>query len=355
MTVTGGVEQVCASLANELCKENRVYVYSINHNNRAMPYKMDPRVKYQKGLQGETRLRHMIFKSFKPLIKFIKKNEIKIVMLMGNYPALITLPTKIFTKAKYIYCDHGALMNQWSQKDITLIRLFDAIFSDKVVTLTEQAKEDYHKKFLLPYNKLKCIYNWVDVQAEKASDYNVNSKRILSVGRFGREKGYELLVEVAEHVLKGHEEWSWDIYGEGEMFQEIKELIKSKGLERQIHLMGNVINMRERYKEYAFLVLTSYREGLPLVLLEAKANYLPLVSFDIQTGPNEIIRHQVDGVLIEPYKVEKMAESVEELMNSKELREKFSDASQENLNKFDKKNIVQEWRDLYQDLLDKNR
>ncbi len=56
-------------------------------------------------------------------------------------------------------------------------------------------------------------------------------------------------------------------------------------------------DLAERYKEYAFYVLPSYREGMPPVLLEAKANRLPIVSFDIMTGPREIVRDGADEVI----------------------------------------------------------
>ena len=58
------------------------------------------------------------------------------------------------------------------------------------------------------------------------------------------------------------------------------------------------------------MVLPSYREGLPLVLLEAAACGLPMISFDIATGPNEIIRDKINGSLIPPYDCEKMADEI---------------------------------------------
>lgn len=347
MTVIGGAEQVCASLANEFCKRHEVYIYSLNAVNEVIPYTFDERICFHRGTNKEERLRIQIQRNFMPFIKFVKENKIDIVLLVGNYPALIVSLTRFFTKAKYVYCDHGALINQWKQKDITLIRFVDAFLAHKIVTLTERTKEDYHQKFHIPYKKLECIYNWVEMPEENVK-YETESKKILSVGRFGKEKGYDLLVEVAEKVKTMHEDWSWDIYGDGETFTKIQRMIQQKNLEGFVHLKGNALNMKELYPNYAFLVLTSYREGLPLVLLEAKANKLPVISFDILTGPREIINDQEDGFLVEPYDTDMMADKIHTLIENAELRQAFSKNTEKNIEKFSKDRITKEWELLFE-------
>lgn len=92
--------------------------------------------------------------------------------------------------------------------------------------------------------------------------------------------------------------------------------------------------------------MTSRYEGLPMVLLEAKANKLPIVSFDIDSGPSDIIRNNLDGYLIEPFDVEEMANKVNFLIESPEKRKIFSANSDVNLEKFSKKNIMNKWLNL---------
>ena len=99
------------------------------------------------------------------------------------------------------------------------------------------------------------------------------------------------------------------MYGTGETFDDIKALVEKEGLDGQLKLMGNNPNVLSLYRNYSIFVLPSYREGLPLVLLEAKANRLPIVSFNIDTGPCEMVEDGINGFLIEPYDTDKMAES----------------------------------------------
>ena len=152
-----------------------------------------------------------------------------------------------------------------------------------------------------------------------------------------------MLLKVAENVFEKYPEWKWDIYGEGETFKEISEAIEKLNLKKNIILHGNVADTTLIYGKHALLVLPSYREGLPLVLLEAKANHLPCISFDVNTGPAEIIRDNINGYLIKPYDVDQMAQAICRLIENPNLREKFSEKSSLDIEKFDKKAILKKW------------
>ena len=109
--------------------------------------------------------------------------------------------------------------------------------------------------------------------------------------------------------------------------------------------------MLEKYKEYGMCVLTSYREGLPLVLLEAKINKLPIISFDIDTGPREIIKDGVNGFLIEPYDTRLMAIKINELLMNEKKRKSFSQNSVLGIEKFRLKEIILKWETLIDELI----
>ena len=97
--------------------------------------------------------------------------------------------------------------------------------------------------------------------------------------------------------------------------------------------------------------MTSYVEGLPLVLLEAKANHLPIVSFDIISGPSDIIENDDDGYLIPAFDTGLMAEKIAYLLTNKSERIRLSAASAHRMDRFDKKNILNQWRELISGLI----
>lgn len=351
LSVTGGVEQVTATLTNALCKDYEIHIYAIKNNGGEVAYQFDERIHYHEELYNVYRLREMITGVFNPFCDYVKKNKIDIVVLMETYAALIVSPTRFFTKAKYIFCDHGSLMNQWHQKDITAIRYWDALISHKIITLTEKNKEDYIRKFHTKRKKIDYIYNYIMPEVLDAKkEYSRESKQIISVGRFGKEKGYDMLVETARKVLPKHPDWEWHLYGMGETFDEIQKKAFEYGLGNQLIFKGNVKDAYKLYSEYAFLVLTSYREGLPLVLLEASAVGLPMVSFDIMTGPNEIITDGENGFLIPPYDCDKMAEVMEKLISDEALRIELSENTKKYVEKFECGHILKKWENLFEEI-----
>ncbi len=350
MSVRGGVEQVTASLANALADYYKVYVVSLCLKGE-LAYSLDERVSFYPVLKDELRLREMQKQVCPRLIAFFKKNDISVALIQETYAGFVTCPLRFFGKTKLIFCDHGSLQNQWNRKDMVVIRWLASTLGNRVVTLTERNQQDYQEKFHTPKKKLQTIYNWINLDNTCSKEYRLESKKIISVGRFGKEKGFDQLIKAFALVAQKHPDWTLTIYGDGEMMPAVKDLVTEYHLESQVELPGMCTDLEKRYQEYAMYVLPSYREGLPLVLLEAKANRLPIVSFDIMTGPREIVRDKVDGLLVPPKDISALADAMNYLIEHSEVRKEMSDHSQENLDLFSKEKILAEWKCLIDSLL----
>ena len=347
MTVTGGAEAVAASLTRTLCRDYDIYFITLFQKNGSLAYDLSDAKDVFCLDSKKSRLRSIMWEIKRPMRKYLKHNSIDAVLLIGNYPGYVSIPSMIFNKTTFIYCDHGALINQIHERAITAIRFLTSLFADRTVVLTDKTRNDYIKYFHISPKRVLTIHNWVDDRVlENAACCDLDAKKVLSVGRFGKEKGYDLMISAAERFLPSHPDWQWDVYGTGETFDEIKRLVGQKGLEGQLHLMGNNPEVLSLYRKYSVFVLPSYREGLPLVLLEAKANKLPIVSFDIDTGPCEMVEDGVNGFLVEPYDTEKMAQRLSQLADDKALRKRFSDEACRKMDKFDKQEIERQWTEL---------
>ena len=176
--------------------------------------------------------------------------------------------------------------------------------------------------------------------------YDANSKIILSAGLLLPIKGYDKAIQAAARILPKHPEWKWVICGEGPEREHLEQLIVGAHLEKQFLLLGTVQNMEKQYQNAAFYVMTSQMEGLPMVLLEAKSWGLPIISFDIMTGPSDIVRDGVNGFLVPANDVEKLAEKIELLISSNELRVQFSSQSMLDIDKFDFERIEERWKEI---------
>ena len=90
-------------------------------------------------------------------------------------------------------------------------------FSNKIITLTEKDKINYIRKFNLSENRVDYIYNFIDdMLLNLKGGYNINSKKIITVGRFDKVKGYDRLSRKLPKSLEENKDWKWHIYGDGE-------------------------------------------------------------------------------------------------------------------------------------------
>ena len=264
----------------------------------------------------------MIRKDAARIRRLVRKNAYEVVIYDGVYIAAVGSAALMGVKCHKIAWDHGALKNQLSDRTATLFRRIASCCSDHVVALTELTRKDYRQILHSKREKVICIQNPM-VKPPGEVTYDSNSHCMVSAARLEAEKGMDLLIEVAVELKKRNQDWRWDIWGDGSLRLEMEQKIQQYQLQDYVILKGNTCHMTELYHEYGICVLTSYREGLPMVLLEAKANRLPLVSFDAVTGPGEIIQDGVDGYLIPPYDVKMMAEKLDNLLRDKQLRIDF--------------------------------
>jgi glycosyltransferase involved in cell wall biosynthesis len=197
--------------------------------------------------------------------------------------------------------------------------------------------------------KLDYIYNPIDKGSN--NKYDLNSKKIVSIGHIRKIKNFLVIPDVARCVFDKHPDWTWEIYGsyrterneELNYYNELKAKIEEYGLKDKVILCGRTDDTSSVYDSAAIYVMTSLQEGLPMVLLEAKAHNLPIVSFDIETGPEEIVDDCVNGYLIEPYDVERMAERICDLIKDEKLRGYFSKNTILGQERFLPDGIIEKW------------
>lgn len=344
----GGVEQVVETLGKALMDNYEVSIISLCTGFRDAYEDISCYTIIAK----RARMREILVKGYIKLIRIIRKNHMDLLIVCGTCAGIVVTLLRPFIKAKVIFADHGSLVGEWNEKPLRYMRFLNSKFADYTVTLTERNCQDYINYFHYPENKICNIYNWIDSSIfDYVKDYHSYEKKIITVGRMEQEKGYDRLLEIAQLVLLKHSDWEWHLYGGGSLKNDIKKQIGCCGISNQLIVKGESKNIYEVYRNYSICVLTSYREGLPLVLLEAKANRLPLVSFDIIYGPSEIIQDGVNGFLIEDGNVQAMANKIEELISNETLRTNLSESAYEEIGKFDKEKILKQWRKLIEQML----
>lgn len=348
----GGVERVVSVLINNLCLDKDITVFCLCYtksiDNKFYHINSDIHCDYL--FEDVPSMTNAIIRrrAIKKVNEYIKNNKIDIIIGCGAlYYPLSVICAKL-TGIKSICWEHTnptTTCDYRFQKQCRLIGLF---LSNSNVVLSRTALDFYNKK----RNKRNyLIYNPVDPEINNyILEYNLKSNKILSVGRLVKVKNYDAVIEIAYNLLNKGWTGSWDIYGDGPERKHLEESIKKYGLENIVNLMGNTNKMYSLYNNYSMLVLTSTYEGFPMVLLEGAASGLPLISFDIETGPNEIIDDGKNGYLLEPNDLDGMTDRILTLVNDVTLRCNMSSESRKFANGFTIQQIVNKWRDLFDEI-----
>ncbi|WP_406611068.1 glycosyltransferase [Agarivorans sp. JK6] len=137
----------------------------------------------------------------------------------------------------------------------------------------------------------------------------VNSKKLVFIGRLTPEKGLQDTLHALALTPKD-KRWPLDIYGSGEYQQQLSELIVKLGLESCVTMHGPTNKVKEKLQQASVFVMSSYREGFPVALLEAQAMGLPVVSYKTLFGPEDIIEHEVTGLLVSLKDVKALSEAL---------------------------------------------
>jgi glycosyltransferase involved in cell wall biosynthesis len=342
ITRGGGTERVASLIANALASQRNyeILFLSLVEQQKQPFFVLDPKIRrYALGDRWISP-----GPGYLPVIpklrRFLKEKEIDVLIDIDIVLDILSIPAAKGGKTKVLswghfsyYFEQKSLYRRW-------ILRYAAKRADYMVTINEENRSCI-AKFLKREKDIATIYN--PVQEPVREPAVPKEKWILSVGRLVAVKGIDDLAETAVRVLKEHSDWKWIVVGDGEERPVLETAIAAHHLEEQLILKGTVSDVEPYLQRAQIFVLTSRSEGLPMCLLEAKANGLPCVSFDIHSGPNEIIEDQVNGYLVPPYDCAQMAERIGTLIQDEALRRQFAENTVRGIRKFQMDTIIQNW------------
>lgn len=177
-------------------------------------------------------------------------------------------------------------------------------------------------------------------------------KLLLGVGRLHHDKGFDLLIKAFASIAHLHPEWDLIILGEGDKREALQKQLDEAGMGHRISMPGRAGNMRAWAKSADIYVLSSRTEGLSNSLLEAMACGVPSVAFDCDTGPREIIRPDLDGVLVQPAEDEEaLAAHLSALMFDQVKQVELGKRGIDVRDRFSMRRISGLWQEVFNDVL----
>lgn len=255
------------------------------------------------------------------------------------------LPSIIRFKGKWIYERHASIKLNTTNSlkgrlTAFLMRTQVKKFS-KFVVLSDSNIHEWNKPNVF------AISNPLSFSMAKQS--SLENRKLISVGSHSLNKGYDTLLIIWKELMSTFSDWELHIYGKKDSNKTFIKLSKSLGLQN-IFFHDPVRNIEQKYLESSIMLLPSRSEGFGMVLIEAMECGLPCISFDCPSGPRDIIKNNIDGLLIENQNVSSFKKAIESLILSMELRKELGRQAKINVKRYSVDAILLEWDKLFKSL-----
>ncbi len=233
------------------------------------------------------------------------------------------------------------MIDRWRTKqDERIVRRFD-----KFVVLTQEDRGYWGD---LP--NIEVIPNAALFIADDYSD--VSQKRVIAVGRLDYQKGFDRLIQAWRLVQQDERchDWRLDIFGQGEWRDMLQRMIDDAGLHDSAYLNAPTTSIGKEYADSSILVMSSNYEGFPMVMIESMACGLPVVSFDFQCGPRDIIQHGSNGLLVSNGDIDGLAKALISLMTDGLRLKQMSAQARRVVNIYSEEAVMAQWLTLFSSL-----
>lgn len=188
------------------------------------------------------------------------------------------------------------------------------------------------------------IANPLSFYNNKVSD--LKEKVVINVGRLTSDKRHSLLLSIWKKLSLKHPQWKLKIVGKGELKLELEDQIKKNKMEDVVEIIEPIKNIEQFFLHSSIFAFTSKNEGFGMVLAEAMSCGVPCISFDVPSGPRDIIEDGVDGFLIKNKDENDYAEKLNLLISNFEKRIEMGENAKQNIRKFLDSKIEKEWISL---------
>lgn len=341
---SGGAERVAANMSISLHKRGYDITIVSMQNNITYNYSG---FLYNFGLVKE---QYGKFKAFWKFIKFFTSNEFDVIVdhrLRNKYIKELVFSKLVFNKFRVVYCVHNYhLRYYFSFLNTSWLARTPHAKKHRFVAVCNAVKDRLKEKLKLDS---KTIYNFIDDSQlpKKAHSLKEPSEHfIIAVGRLTRVKQFDVLIKSYLQSNLPENNIGLLILGDGPEKENLQNLADSSTYKSLIQLKGFIENPYSLMQKAKALVLSSRFEGFPMVLLEALSLHTPIIAFDCKSGPNEIIKHNINGVLIENQNKKELVLALNMLLDEVFYKKVKTNTSL-GLEIFSEQTVIQEWENTF--------
>lgn len=355
----GGIEKVLSQKANWLAEVGGDEVYIVTYNQLGKPpvYNFSEKIKFVdlgiNYIEGTSYFHPKnllkVPKHKAALKKIIRELKPDVVVSCSFGPDFYFIPEieKQIPKVKEFHGSRffsAAEIQSWRKK----------IQKKK----TDNAEAKYNALVVLNDDEQKYFNNGsvtvIPNPTEKTEiSAGISSKKIVAAGRISPVKNFGALVEIFAVVHAQYPDWELHFYGEDYLgtTSTIQNRIKELDLQSGVKFMGVSDNLKKTMQDYSIYAMTSLTECFPMVLLEALSVGMPVISFDVPTGPKHILTADSDSFLVPDKNLDIFAEKLQQLMSDENLRKQMGENGKHNAQRFEISKVMNQWKNLFESLM----
>lgn len=351
----GGAERVAADLSAHWARMGREVMVVTQASADGDVYTLHPKVRrevlHTAGEGGGLRGIWSNVQRVRALRRVIKAFRPDIVLGMMTTASVLSVLASTGLACRVIATEHTHPPSQTLSGFWQRLRRLTYPRAARVVALTRGTAQWIEQH--VPGSRLAVIPNPVHWPLPKgepvlAPASNDGRRRLLAVGRLHADKGFDLLLQAYARLAPSHPDWDLVILGEGGERRALQAQVREAGLQDRVSLPGRAGNVGDWYQSADLYVLTSRFEGLSNTLLESMASGLAAVAFDCDTGPREIVREGVDGVLVRPNgDVDALCRELGAVMGDEAVRLRMAEAATAVRERFSAERVLGLWEELF--------
>jgi L-malate glycosyltransferase len=283
--------------------------------------------------------------------KYVKKEKIDTIHCHGIPSNIIGIILKKTCRIKFITTIHSDLLYEFQGKKKFIYSKIEKLtlkYADFIIPVSNNLKEKLTNRHGKEDEKIKLIYNGIDIDTSKVRIKERDEKfKILFVGRLVEIKNVELLLKGLNYIKNKGKDFECNIIGDGEELEKLKKITNDLELDSKVRFLGYRNDIQEFMNKSNVLILTSKMEGIPITIIEAFANKLPVISTSVG-GVLEMIVNGETGVLFDLENKDEFNRVLLDLVENKYNLDKLSNnAYNEYLGKWNQKTLTDKYKDIY--------
>lgn len=354
ITGAGGLERVLAVKASLLAEEMgyEVNILSLNEEGKDPFFEFSPKISRHSIPLGGHPL-HYINSYRNGIQQMVRDIRPDIISVCDDGLKGFFIPAILGSGIPVIYERHVSKLTEIGAGQSRLSKIFSSLkfrlmnhlakSFDRFVVLTEGNTKEW------TLNNMKVIQNPLPFYPDEVS--TLRNKKVIAVGKQSYQKAYDLLLESWAMLPEELKDWQLHIYGKKNESLRLDDLAGKLGIGQRVFFHSPTRDIEKEFLESSVFVLSSRFEGFGMVIIEAMACGLPVVSFDCPHGPADIITHGTDGFLARNGDTEELSRYLSLLMGDITLRQQFGISGRETARQFLPQTVVKQWDDLFKSLV----